>query len=64
MTYDMEDFLRSCLERYQKVAPSASSLRNSVTPFLAEDHSNAPARKPGHGPVKECHWCLYAGSPS
>ncbi|MFM7986276.1 MAG: hypothetical protein ACKPKO_43880, partial [Candidatus Fonsibacter sp.] len=64
MAYDMEDFLRSCLERYQKVDPSASSLRNYVTPFLAEDHRNAPAGKPGKGPVKACPWCLYTGSPS
>ncbi|MFM7988432.1 MAG: hypothetical protein ACKPKO_54880, partial [Candidatus Fonsibacter sp.] len=63
-TDDMADFLRSCLERYKQVAPGAPSLRNYVAPFLAEDHRNAPAGKPGAGPVKECPWCFFTGSPS
>ncbi|MFM7983241.1 MAG: hypothetical protein ACKPKO_28365, partial [Candidatus Fonsibacter sp.] len=35
-----------------------------MTPFLAEDHRNAPAGKLGAGPVKECPWCFFTGSPS
>ena len=31
---------------------------------MTEDHRNAPAGKPGHGPVKECPWCRHTGPPS
>ncbi|MFM7978236.1 MAG: hypothetical protein ACKPKO_02880, partial [Candidatus Fonsibacter sp.] len=54
MTYNMEDFLRSCIDRYQKVVGNTSTLRNSFTLFMTQDHRNAPAGQPGNGPVKEC----------
>jgi hypothetical protein len=64
MTYDMEDFLKSCIERYRAVIGVQKPLRTYSTPFLAEDHRDAPSGAPGRGPVKECPWCHYTGSPS
>ncbi|MFM7978693.1 MAG: hypothetical protein ACKPKO_05205, partial [Candidatus Fonsibacter sp.] len=56
MTYDMEDCLRSCIQRYQVVVGSKSLVRNYFTPLLSEDHRLSPAGKPRAGPVKECPW--------
>ena len=39
-------------------------LRSYSTPFLAEDHREAPVGAPGRGPVKECPWCYHTGPPS
>ena len=64
MTYDMEDFLKSFIERYRAVIGVQKPLRTYSTPFLAEDHRDAPSGAPGRGPVKECPWCHYTGSPS
>ena len=63
MTYDMEDFLKSCIARYREVVGVKTPLRNYSTPFLAEDHRGALAGAPGRGPVKECPWCYHAGPP-
>ena len=52
MTCDMEDFLKSCIVRYREVVGVKSPLRNYSTPFLAEDHRDAPAGAPGGGPAK------------
>ena len=64
MTYDMEDFLKSCIARYREVVGVKTPLRNYSTPFLAEDHRDALAGVVGRGPVKECPWCFHTGPPS
>ena len=64
MTYDMEDFLKLCIERYCAVVGVQQTLRNYSTPFLAEDQREAPVGAPGRGPVKECPWCYHTGLPS
>jgi len=64
MTYDMEDFLQSCIARYRAVVGVKTPLRNYSTPCLAEDHRDATAGAPGRGPVKECPWCYHTGPPS
>ena len=55
MTYDMEEFLKSCVARYREAVGVKSPLCNYSMPFLAEDQKDAPAGAPGTGPVKECH---------
>ena len=36
MEYDMEDFFKSCIERYLELAPKGTKLRNVATPFIDE----------------------------
>ena len=64
MAYAMEDFLKSCIARSREVVGSKVPLRNYSTPFLAEDHKDAPAGAPGTGPVRECPWCYHTGTPA
>ena len=59
MTYDMEDFLQSCIDKYTVVVGPKVSLRNYSTPFLAKDHRASSAGGPGSGPVRECPWCFF-----
>ena len=54
MAYDMEDFfLKYCTARHSDVIGTHIHFRNYSTPFLAEDHKDAPAsalwRWPGQG---------------
>ena len=62
--YDMEDFLKSCIDLYQELAPGVK-LKKVSTPFLSEDHRNSPARGPaGTGPVEVCPWCECPHAPN
>ena len=61
MTYDMSNFLKQCVESYQKLTgiPS-SSLRPVATPFITEDNAAQPARQPlTSGPHIECEFCRH-----
>ena len=49
MTYDMEDFLKSCIQRYLEVGGKNVTLRNYATPFLAENHRDSIAGGPEKG---------------
>ena len=57
MTYDMEQFLRSCVDRYLEVAGDVK-LNKVVTPELHEETKNHVSRKPAReGPSVVCNWC-------
>ena len=61
MTYDMEDFLKSCVKNYLELAGlTADKLKHVATPFLPEDHreSQAGAPQPGDNPTT-CPWCKH-----
>ena len=63
-TYDMEDFLKSCIDKNKAVVGPKVTLRNYSTPFLSEDHRDSPAGAPGSGPVRKCPWCFHTGPPN
>ena len=57
VTYDMEQFLRSCVDRYLEVAGDVK-LNKVVTPELHEETKNHVSRKPAkEGPSVVCNWC-------
>ena len=57
VTYDMEQFLRSCVDRYLEVAGDVK-LNKVVTPDLHEETKNHVSRKPvREGPSVVCNWC-------
>ena len=64
MTYDMEDFLKSCIDKYREAVGPKVSLSNYSIPFLPEVHRDSPAGAPGSGPVRECPWCFHTGPPT
>ena len=52
VTYDMEQFLRSCVDRY------LVKLNRVVTPEIHEETKNHVSRKPAkEGPSVVCNWC-------
>ena len=56
VTYDMEQFLRSCVDRYLEVAGDVK-LNKVVTPELHEETKNHVSRKPAReGPSVVCNW--------
>ena len=60
MTYDMEDFLASCVDRYLELAGNGVKLRTVATPFLVEDQGTSPQGAPNqYGPFSECPWCNH-----
>ena len=68
MTYDMEPFFQSCIDKYLNLARDCgftANLRIVATPFLAEDHRDSPQGKPSHeGAAIYCPACRHAFSPS
>ena len=61
MTYDMEDFLKSCVKNYLELAGlTEDKLKHVATPFLPEGHreSQAGAPQPGDNPTT-CPWCKH-----
>ena len=64
MTYDMEDFLKSCITPYLDAVGPDVKLHNYSTPCLPEDHQESPSGAPGVGPVRECPWCYHTGPPA
>ena len=60
MTYNMEDFLTSCVDRYLELAGNGVKLRPVATPFLVEDQGTSPQGSPcAPGPYSECPWCKH-----
>ena len=60
MTYNMEDFLTSCVDRYLELAGDGVKLRTVATPFLVEDQGISPQGAPNQsGPFSECPWCKH-----
>ena len=57
MTYDMADFVDSCVKKYLALAgPKTFVLKKFSTLFIADDHRESPAGDPGIGLVVECPW--------
>ena len=46
MTYNMEDFFTSCVDRYLELAGNGVKLRTVTTPFLVEDQGTSPQGAP------------------
>ena len=60
MTYNMEDFLSSCVDRYLELAGNGVKLKTVATPFLNEDQGISPQGAPCEpGPFCECPWCKH-----
>ena len=58
--YEMENFMRSCVEKYLEHAPGLR-LKTVETPFLPEDQACSPQGKPCQdGPLHECPWCFHS----
>ena len=66
MTYDMENFLESCVSSYlELVGLTADKLRSVPTPFIPEDHRESPAGAPQGGDNQtSCPWCKHTFSAS
>ena len=61
----MEEYLKSTVEKYcslvQQSTGKAPTLRKVSTPFLAEDHKDAPAARPiSEGQAATCPWCRHS----
>jgi hypothetical protein len=63
MTYNMEEFLDSCVSRYIELAGPGTVVKPCPTPFIQDDHRESPAGAPGEGPVTECPWCKHTCPP-
>ena len=60
MTYNMEDFLSSCVDRYLALAGNGVKLKTVTTLFLNEDQGTFPQGAPCEsGPFCECPWCKH-----
>ncbi len=58
LEYDMESFLQSCCDRYEELSPTPVKWKNAATPFIDEDDSQNPARRPlTAGEGLQCPWC-------
>ena len=68
MTYDMESFFQSCVDKYLTLAREyefAANMKKVPTPFVTEDHRDSPQGKPSHeGATMFCPECRHAFSPS
>ena len=57
VTYDMEQFLRFCVDRYLEVAGDVK-LNKVVTPGIHEETKDHVSRRPvKEGPSVMCNWC-------
>ena len=59
VAYDMEEFLQSCVELYQSLAPPQFKINTALTPFGPEAKDEGPSGNPHStgGPVIHCPWC-------
>ncbi len=64
MTYEMSDFLRSCVNVYLSLAGEGTRLRKVGTPFSPEDQQHSYAGSPAcGGTVVEWPWRLHTFPP-
>jgi hypothetical protein len=66
MTYNMEEFLTSCVDRYLELAGGGDvRLRNVATPFLVDDPKLGPSGAPSTdgADMVECPWCKHTFPP-
>ena len=60
-TFEMEDYLKSCVSKYLNLAGPGVNMKTVATPLLADDQRNSPARGPSHeGETAVCTWCKHA----
>ncbi len=62
MTYDMEKFLKACVDLYLQLAPKGTRLRIVTTPFVAElenPRKGKAGRPVREGKVLQCSWCKH-----
>ena len=60
ITYNMEDFLSSCVDRYLELAGNGVKLKSVTAPFLNEHQGTSPQGAPCEsGPFCECPWCKH-----
>ena len=60
MTYNMEDFLSSCVDRYLELAGNGVKLHTVSTPFLVEDQgTSVQGASCEPGPYSECPVCQH-----
>ena len=60
MTYNMEDFLSSGVDRYLELAGNGVKLKTVATPFPNEDQGTSSQGAPCEsGTFCECPWCEY-----
>ncbi len=59
MTYDMEEFLKSCVDLYVSLAPSHFKIKTALTPFPpdSKDHGLAGNPHSKDCEVIHCPWC-------
>lgn len=50
MSYDVDEFLDSCVIKYSEHLKSKLQLRHYSTPVLPDDHSESVVGAPGEGP--------------
>ena len=56
--YNMEEFLESCIKRYEELCASPVKWKNTDTPFLEESGEQDPFRDPVcKGPGLQCPYC-------
>ena len=56
MAYDVEELVRSCVDKYCGLAKGQTQLRSYSTPFILDDHAASVVWAAGVGPVTECPW--------
>ncbi len=65
VSYNMESFWDSCVQRYIELAGPTVRMKVVPTPFLVEDSGKGPAGAPcATGPVAECPWCAHTFAPT
>ena len=65
LTYNMEECLDSCVERYVELAGGDVKLRAVGTPFLHGGQANSYHGRPQPGDAStECPWCKHTFAPN
>ena len=63
VTYTMEEFIDSCLAKYQEVCGGEVKFKKVPTPFLDDLVKTGPCAPSGDGDWQECPWCCGRFSP-
>ena len=68
VTYDVEDCMHSCVERYLSLAGPKTKLKKARTPFIAEDQRDNPSmgadRNGAHGRMPSLQPYVFNYGPS
>ena len=63
MTYNMEEFIDSCLAKYTEVCGGEVKFKKVPTPFLDDTIKRGPCAPSGDGEWHECPWCCGRFAP-